>query len=44
MAARILDFMDTGSPCLLPDLAAFLASCSWAALHSFVSPWQLATW
>lgn len=32
-AARILDFMTTGSPCLLPALAALRSLCAWAALE-----------
>lgn len=31
-AARILDFISMGSPCLLPALSAFLARCAWDAL------------
>jgi len=31
-AARILDFISTGLPCLLPALAAFLSRCACDAL------------
>jgi hypothetical protein len=40
-AAKILDFMTIGSPCLFPDLAAFLARFSRAALRHLVSECSL---
>lgn len=37
MAARILDFIDIGSPFLLPAFAAFRSCCAKAALISNIS-------